>query len=227
MSLKAILFDFGGTLDADGIAWPERFFPLYREHGITDSRELFLKAFYRSDDELPGRHRLRGLGLEETLRLQVQGVLESLAPDRLELGPPLARRFAQESRELFRRNRPFLERLARSHRLGVVSNFYGNLDSVLETEGLSHLFGAIADSVSLGASKPDSRIFLYATARLGVSPAEALMVGDSAERDMRGAEALSMPHAFLRASRPASCCPQARVLSRLTDLEASLEGVPS
>ncbi len=26
---KAILFDFGGTIDADGVAWKERFYPLY------------------------------------------------------------------------------------------------------------------------------------------------------------------------------------------------------
>ncbi len=31
----SVLFDFGGTLDADGIPWKERFFRLYQAEGLA------------------------------------------------------------------------------------------------------------------------------------------------------------------------------------------------
>lgn len=221
---RALLFDFGGTLDADGVAWRDRFYALYKRRGLGGSPEAFTRAFHASDDSLPSRFRLRGLELEETLLLQTQGVLEALAPERMDEAPAIAAEFTAESRRSFSRNRPVLERLGRSWRLGIVSNFYGNLDSILNGEGLSGLFGAVADSGVVGCSKPESRIFLDALARLGASPQESWMVGDSLERDMRGAEALGLRHAWLRGRRPAenACCGEARVLDSLAELEGAL-----
>src|SRR5205809_3328687 len=45
-----------------------------------------------------------------------------------------------------RRNLPVLERLARRHRLGLVSNFTGNLKPCLDELGLARLFAAVSDS---------------------------------------------------------------------------------
>ena len=71
----AVLFDFGGTLDADGITWKERFFRLCLDEGVTIARERFDPVFYAADDALvggiprhavdrghdrPARHRRRG-----------------------------------------------------------------------------------------------------------------------------------------------------------------------
>ena len=40
-AVETLLFDFGGTLDADGVAWKERFFTLYRAEGLdSDLRSL-------------------------------------------------------------------------------------------------------------------------------------------------------------------------------------------
>src|SRR5436190_22553911 len=52
--VSVLLFDFGGTLDADGIAWKDRFFRLWREEGEDPSRETFDRAFYAADDALVG-----------------------------------------------------------------------------------------------------------------------------------------------------------------------------
>ena len=45
-SFKAILFDFGGTLDSDGIAWKERFYPIYRSCGLNLDFKEFEKYFF-------------------------------------------------------------------------------------------------------------------------------------------------------------------------------------
>lgn len=218
--MECVLFDFGGTLDSDGTSWGSRFYPLYKEAGLSITREQFDRAFYASDDNLATRFSLRGLGLEDTLHLQVRCVLESLAPDRLELGATIVGRFLEDCRAHFRRNRPVLERLAARYRLGIVSNWYGNLDDVLRGEGLRELFGAVADSTIVGSLKPGPKIFQHAASALGSSAARCLMVGDSVPRDMRGAEGVGMAHALLGASSP--CCGEAWRLEIFPDLEAKL-----
>ena len=47
--IKTLLFDFGGTLDADGVAWKERFHTLYRAEGLSLDSETFAPAFYAAD----------------------------------------------------------------------------------------------------------------------------------------------------------------------------------
>ena len=220
--MKSVLFDFGGTLDADGTSWIDRFHPLYKEAGIDVPRKDFEKAFHASDDGLASRYPLKGLSLEETLDRQVGCVLESLAPGRLRLRRRLVSRFLSDCRRHFQRNRPVLERLSRRYRLGIVSNFYGNLESVLASEGLLGLFEAVADSGVVGSEKPAPGLFLHAIRALGVRPSECVMIGDSIPRDMRGAEGLSMSHGLLASSPDRRCCPDAWTLRALPELEPLL-----
>ena len=225
--MSCILFDFGGTLDSDGTTWLERFHRIYDDLGLAGPRSRFDRAFYDSDDNLPARFALKGLSLEQTLTLQVRCVLEALAPASAAKVPDIVARFLDGSRAAFRRNRPVLERLAARHHLGIVSNFYGNLDSVLASEGLRELFSTVMDSSVVGVVKPDPAIFLKALAELGCAPADAVMVGDSVPRDMRGAEGLGMRHVLIGdLSRPA-CCPKAMRARSVADLESVLSKSPA
>jgi putative hydrolase of the HAD superfamily len=219
--MKAVLFDFGGTLDSDGLTWGDRFFPLYSEAGLAVTREVFNKAFYKSDDNLPTRFNLDGKGLPETLDLQVGCVLEDVAPDRLDLKTQIAGRFLNQCREAFDRNRPVLDRLKKKYKLGIVSNFYGNLKDILADERLNGFFDVVADSTTVGHLKPSAEIFLYAANALGAKPGECVMVGDSIPRDMKGAEDLGMPHALITQNGKI-CCPAGWKISTLAELERRL-----
>jgi HAD superfamily hydrolase (TIGR01549 family) len=57
----------------------------------------------------------------------------------------------------------------------------------LEQTGLADHFSAVVISGELGLGKPDPEVFLHAAGSLGVRPQEAVMVGDSWERDIEGA----------------------------------------
>lgn len=220
--MKSVLFDYGGTLDSDGTTWLERFYPIYKEHGVAPERARFDRAFYDSDDALPGRFKLDGLDLEQTLRLQVRGVLDALAPERAGLTQQIAGRFAADSRSHFRLLAPVLERLAGRYRLGVVSNFYGNLDGILRAEGLRAYFAVVADSGVLGVTKPDPEIFLHAARVLGTPPEECVMVGDSVPRDIKGAAAAGMKKALVCAAPQAPDAGQDWTVRAISELEAVL-----
>ncbi len=219
--MRSVLFDYGGTLDSDGATWIERFYPLYEEFGVAVSRERFDRAFYDSDDGLPRRYALDGLDLEQTLRLQVGGVLAEIAPHQVGLTDKIAARFAEDSRVQFRRLKPVLERLSERYRLGVVSNFYGNLDGILRAEGLRPLFTVVADSGVLGVEKPAPEIFLHAARALDSEPQDCVMVGDSVPRDMKGASAAGMRKALVCAKTAPPDAGQDWTVRSVAELESA------
>src|SRR2546425_11809336 len=98
----------------------------------------------------------------------------------------MAEAFHAPARAVVERNRPVLERVGRRYRLGVVSNFTGNLAPCLDELGLTRLFTAVSDSAVGGAAKPDPRVFLGTLAALGAPADRAWMGGDNFEADIGG-----------------------------------------
>jgi HAD superfamily hydrolase (TIGR01549 family) len=197
-AIDTVLFDFGGTLDSDGVAWKERFHALYRAEGLDLSAEAFAPAFYAADDALVGAL-APTTGLKETVDALTTNLEAELARcadgqdgiDRAR-GRRVAVRFLSEMSTAFARNRPVLETLSERYRLGVVSNFYGNLEAACESSGLAPLFGVMMDSQRVGAEKPDPAIFRAALTALSAAPETAVMVGDSLRRDGEGARRSGM-----------------------------------
>jgi len=221
-SLRVCLFDFGGTLDSDGVSWQDRFYLLYCRHGISVDRDTFRQAFYRSDDSLIDSGSLREAGLRETLEQQVDRVLEALAgrADQ-DVSESIAGDFLSGMQKTVTRNLPLLARLRRRFRLGIVSNFYGNLEKVCSDLGIRELFECLVDSTLVGVMKPAPGIFLAAIERLGVLPAEAVFIGDNVSRDMEGAKGVGMSHIWLAGESGKDCkpcCPEDPVIRSLGEL---------
>ena len=219
----ALLFDFGGTLDADGLPWKERFRALYRAQGVS-SDESFDAVFYAADDALQGALSPT-CGLRETVARLAAGVSAGLGVEDASLTARVAEGFVEASLAHLRRNHALLDRLRQRYRLGIVSNFYGNLDAVCAEAGIDALFDVVVDSTRVGTTKPDPRIFRHATTALGVAPEEATFVGDSPSRDMAGARSVGMRHVWLAgpgASAASPCCPGDRVIACLGDLDRVL-----
>jgi putative hydrolase of the HAD superfamily len=217
-----VLFDFGGTLDADGVPWKERFYRLCLDEGIAISRERFDPIFYAADDALVGAVPA-SLSFADTVD-RLAATLTSALGARA-AAPRIAARFVDAARRQLEANRPVLARLGQRYRLGIVSNFYGNLATVCDNLHIQPLFGVIVDSTRVGFSKPDRRIFQRAVDELGLPPAAAVFVGDSVARDMEGARAIGMGHIWLAgegqdASR--RCCPGDRAVRSLQEVEGLL-----
>jgi FMN phosphatase YigB (HAD superfamily) len=221
---SAVLFDFGGTLDADGVAWKERFHRLFEAEGVATESARFDPVYYAADDALVGTV-AETLSFHDTVCRVADGVARALRPHDAGLGSRVAARFLADAHACFEANAPVLERLARRYRLGIVSNFYGNLETVCDNAQVRRYFGVIVDSARVGLSKPDPRMFVTAVEALGIEPARAVMVGDSLARDMAGARAAGMAHIWLTAAperQGSLCCPGDRVIQSLRGLEEIL-----
>ena len=228
--IHACVFDFGGTLDSDGRTWQDRFYPIYLNQGVEVDRETFRQAFYYSDDTLIGKRALVDSDLRETLESQVSLVLSylGLAMDE-QRKDRIVGSFLEDMVQTVERNRGLLNRLSSRFRLGIVSNFYGNLERVCEDLGIRAFFEVLVDSTRVGAMKPDPRIFQKALEKLGIAPEQGLFVGDNQLRDMAGARAIGMPHVLLVApcaDAPQPCCPNDWIISSLLELEALLQEEP-
>ncbi len=218
-----MLFDFGGTLDADGLTWKTRFFRLCHQEGLVTDPRRFDSLFYAADDALVGTIPTT-FPFQDTVDRLAAGVTRALGGDDA-TGRRIAKRFLDDALERVQANTPLLSRLYRRYRLGIVSNFYGNLGTVCHNAGIHPFFSVIVDSTRVGCSKPDPRIFQSALDELALAPADVVFVGDSLPRDMAGARAIGMPHIWLVgdvAPPSAPCCPGDRLLRSLEELEELL-----
>src|SRR5882724_597131 len=215
-----LLFDFGGTLDADGERWAERFHHAYVAAGGRLALEAFEPLFRQSDRQLELEAATPRLGFRAMIEAQAE-LLAGLLPDGRSIDSGrVVDRFHRSALEVVQRNRGVLQRLARRYRLGVVSNFMGNLDRCLMDLVLLPFFRVIADSALVGWAKPDPRIFQSALDILGAGGDDAWMIGDNVEADIRPAAALGLCTCWLappERAAPIGLVPTGRI-ARLTDL---------
>jgi HAD superfamily hydrolase (TIGR01509 family) len=114
------------------------------------------------------------------------------------------------------------------YRLGLLSNTWWAAqwhDADLAAQGLTYLLDEVLYTSDLPHSKPHPSVFLKIASRLGVQPAECVMVGDNMLADISGALHVGMRAVWKRNDRPwpkpKGVKPSATI-ERLADLPAVL-----
>ncbi|XOB98866.1 HAD family hydrolase [Deinococcota bacterium DY0809b] len=209
--MKAITFDFWGTLMVEG--------PNYAAQVLPERYEILLAA---SDEAgVPaGEAEVRDAWSQATRKFNdawragvFMGLEDRVAYAFKLLGvrydPDLVRRTAQALAETGRDAdlvvrpgvREALPELARHYRLAIVSDTGVSggtmLRHYLDREGLLPYFSAFSFSDETRVFKPDPRAFLTALEALGVEPSAALHTGDHPRTDIAGARRTGYRHAVL------------------------------
>ncbi|GEM_PF-229172 len=96
------------------------------------------------------------------------------------------------------------------------------VEDVLPATSLPTLWDGVVTASEAGFPKPDPRLFRAALARVGVSPVEAVMVGDSYERDVLGARAAGIHRAVLVDRHRARTVDDVPVITSLSALPSAL-----
>lgn len=105
---------------------------------------------------------------------------------------------------------------ARDYKIAVVSNAPPIHPETLQNLGLHAYVDAWIFSCDVGANKPDPIVFQAALARVGVQPGEALMVGDSLEKDVEGAIAAGID--AIQIVRPGTVSDYTNQITNLNEL---------
>jgi putative hydrolase of the HAD superfamily len=82
------------------------------------------------------------------------------------------------------KSREVLLQLKQQYPMVLVSNFYGNIATVLKELKLDGIFDTIIESAVVGVRKPDPQIFTLGVEALGMQPDEVVVVGDSMDKDI-------------------------------------------
>jgi putative hydrolase of the HAD superfamily len=223
-NLRAILFDFGGTLDGPGEPWIERFALAYRAAGLDVTPDCLHDAVGYGTREGYRAPRVARFGLHDTVAFHVACQFEHLRIRNDRAAATIVNTFVTRTAAALVDSHVLLARLAARFRLGVVSNFYGNVERILVECRIAPLLGTIIDSTVVGVSKPDPDIFALAVKRLGVCEDVTLFVGDSIEQDIKPARAAGLRTAWLVGARTDFVAADADLCLRsLGELDALLD----
>ena len=205
--MKAILFDFGGTLDTNGIHWSEKFRTAYDEANLEIKLEDFNEAYVNAEPQmyvevkkeddfyttLQKQSYLQLNYLEKNKNYSFPGTAE-------ETSKIIAKKCYEDVLEVIELVKGILETLKKNYKLGVVSNFYGNLEASLKSLNISDYLDVIIDSTVVDIRKPDPEIFNFALKKLNVLAENTVVVGDSYERDIKPAKLLNCKTIWLDVS---------------------------
>ena len=193
--IKAIAFDFGGTLDSPFMHWMDIYIRLYTEElHLNLTAERFRDSYIYAEQMMERMqlvqpfHTLLETQLFKT-NLQFENLIErGILPDtpenRKQLPATAARLVTDFSTHYVELSKPVLAKLAQHYPLLLVSNYYGNLDKVVTDLGIASWFISLTDSTLEGVRKPDSTLWKLAFDRQGYAPEEVLVVGDSMKNDI-------------------------------------------
>lgn len=184
--ISGVLFDFSGTLFRmePGPSWGE---------GLTDDQQerltqLLTASTLKADHlppELADGWARRDLDPDLHRRVYLASLAASgigLTPEQYEAA--YNRVLATESWRAYPDTLATLRRLrAAGVPVAVVSNIPWDIRDIFRAHDAFDLVDEFVLSYVEGVMKPDPKIFLLACQRIGVAPASALMVGDSAEAD--------------------------------------------
>lgn len=193
--IKAIAFDFGGTLDSPFMHWMKLYLQLYTDElHLPLTAENFRDSYVHAEREM---ERLQLVNPEHSLldtqlfkthlqfdSLIERGILADTSANREQLPVEAARLVTDFSIRYVKLAQPVLAALSQRYPLLLVSNYYGNIAKIAADLDIASYFVSITDSTVEGIRKPDPALWKLAIDRAGYHCEEVLVVGDSMKNDI-------------------------------------------
>ena len=236
--IKALIFDYGGTLDTRGRHWAHVIWDGYKEARIPVTEEQFREAYVYAERALAKApiilpsddfRKLMQKKLEvETQHLVEMGVWQPCVEERRRLSDQVAEYCYQQARQTVMESRETLLRLHERYPMGLVSNFYGNIQTILRDFQLTEVFPQVIESAVVGVRKPDPAIYQLGIDALGLPAHEVMVVGDSYGKDIVPAKKIGCHAAWFEgpgwAPEQVDRSLPDLIITQLSDLEKELLG---
>ncbi len=206
--IQGVIFDYGGTIDTNSRHWAEVLWSKYEEFQVPVDKQSFREAYVHGERTLARvplvkpEHNFRDVLCIKT-RIQIDflvdgGKLSREDADAKKYAACIAERCYDYVLEVLKRTRPVVETLSRRYRLVLVSNFYGNIQTILKDFGLFSFFSDIIESSVVGVRKPDPAIYRLGVEAMGFPAGNVLVVGDSFSKDVVPAKKVGCKVAWLK-----------------------------
>lgn len=190
--VKGILLDYGGTIDSRAVHWSEVIRLGYEHAGLQVADGQFREAYVEAERELARKPHIKPhdtfldlmrkkIGIE-LAALESTGAIGQGSEKRF--SEPIAQYCYRYAAQCCAEARPILVELHSRYPMALVTNFYGNIRSVIADFGIADCFDAIVESAVIGIRKPDPAIFRLGAEALGLEPQQTVAVGDSLSKDI-------------------------------------------
>lgn len=225
---QGYIFDYGGTLDTHGCHWGKVLWHAYQHCEAPVTEAAFREAYVYAERTLGKNPIIQPdftfrQTLEAKIRLQTEYLTlhddqgRAIAPYTANVLPVVYQQTMAETAH----SREVLLQLKAHYPMVLVSNFYGNISTVLHEFGLDGLFQTIIESAVVGIRKPDPRIFTLGVEALGLHPEAVTVVGDSMDKDIIPAQKAGCQTVWFKGEGWTDDPVDASVPDRvITDLEA-------
>ena len=235
-TIEGLLFDYGGTLDTGGDHWGKVLWHGYERARVPVTEEQFRQAYVHAERTLAAQPIVTPrTTFRELLGMKIGIEMDYLVEHGMwrENDSVVAEKRTAVLNDLYRRTREctshsgeVLSALSRRYPMVLVTNFYGNISTVLDEFGLDGFFTGIVESAAVGVRKPAPKLFTIGVERLGISPDKVLAVGDSYSKDIVPATEAGCHTAWIRGEewQPEKDVPgvAGTVISDLSELEGML-----
>jgi HAD superfamily hydrolase (TIGR01549 family) len=200
--IKGLLFDYGGTIDTNGLHWGAVLWARYQQYGVPVDRATFAKAYAFGERSLAINPLVKpNHSFYEVLLLKIEQQFQYLNANGfdVDLGAieAIASDCNQFARQTIAQAKPILAELAEQYPMVMVSNFYGNLNTVLGDFGIRSYFKTVIESAVVGVRKPDPDIYQLGLDALQFPAETTVVIGDSYSKDMRPAKAIGCKTVWL------------------------------
>lgn len=191
--VKGIIFDYGGTIDSNGMHWAEVLWNEYMNVGVPISKEYFREAYVYAERYLASnRVILPEHNFYDLLRIKTDIQIKYLVNKQfLEVDDKtttyafvISEQCYTFVRNLISKEKPLLSALRTHYPMVLVSNFYGNVKTVLDDFELLTFFDDVIESAVVGVRKPNPEIFVLGIRKLGLEAGDVVVVGDSHTKDI-------------------------------------------
>ena len=188
--IKGYIFDYGGTLDTGGQHWGKVIWHAYEHLQVPVSEADFRDAYVHAERTLGKNPIIKpDFTFYKTLETKISLQLEYLHQQghlshHTSYIKPLTSHLYEATVAETARSREVLLELKKQYPMVLVSNFYGNIATVLNEFKLDGIFDTIIESAVVGVRKPDPKIFTLGVEALGMQPDEVVVVGDSMDKDI-------------------------------------------
>lgn len=198
--MKTLLFDYGGTLDTAAKHWYYVFEEAYQKVGLhipdNELRQAYVfgERYLAKNPVITPNDDFATL-LKKKIRQQFNWLEEAqlLSGDKAsheKLIEEIATHCDNFARAHTQQSAQVLQTLKdKGYTLIIVSNFYGNLKSVLAAYNLLHFFTDIVESAVVGVRKPDAAIWQLGVKVANSSAQNCIAIGDSFSKDIVPAHA--------------------------------------
>ncbi|MCD8237085.1 MAG: HAD family hydrolase [Prevotellaceae bacterium] len=207
MNIKGIIFDYGGTIDTNSTHWSEVLWEGFLSQHVPVSKEHFRECYVHGERTLakfplikPEHNFLDLLQIKvdiETKYLADNGFWITDEEQRKRISCDIARYCYDYVLRVLQTSREVIRSLSEKYPLVLVSNFYGNIQTILHDFRLEY-FQSIIESAVVGVRKPDPRIFQLGVDALGLPAEEIVVVGDSFSKDILPASSIGCKTVWIR-----------------------------